>query len=143
MAYQALLALGEAHHWLLCTTTLSLTSELILASEQGGTLDSGTPRVWPLEVRPSIQALICVRNACCHPAHYAHNAGVPHIERFITHIELNDAEEAELARDLAETWGAFAGRRVSEFALRKLDHVGRVFCARHRIDVDRRPPGRA
>jgi hypothetical protein len=141
-AHQALLALGREHQWLMCTTTIALTAELLLASGEGGTLTSQTPTAWPREVRPSIEALTHVRNACCHPAHYSGNSGVPHIQRLISHINVNDAEEAPLASDLSEAWAAFAERRVSEFALRKLDHVGRAFCARHRIAVDPRPKGR-
>lgn len=124
---------GADGHWFWCTTAMVLTTELLVCAEAGGTWKEADIREWDKDVRRDLQVLLDLRNAICHPAHQLNvGSGQPHVEELIRYFENND-DQPQLAVGLSGSWAFLGERPISEFALRKLDAVGREFARRHRL----------
>ena len=109
----------QQQYWFACTTTIALTGELLLGTNDGLILAKAKDR-WNRHTEPQawldVQAINLLRNAVCHPASQP-------IPELCHHIENREREKRELAVRLQQDWSLLGKRPVAEYALEKLDLV--------------------
>ena len=129
-AYSDVMALGLAgDKWLSCTTTLSLTMELVLGARENVIL-ANAAKSWSEEVDRdawiNVQAANLIRNVACHPA-------CPPIAALCNHMVRCEPERRELAKRLEADWSLFGTREFADYALNKTNAVGRLVIRRSGI----------
>lgn len=127
-AHTEILRLGEESMWLACATTIALTGELVLGARQGKILSNAVDD-WSSRIDPQawtdVHAINYLRNVYCHPA-------CPPVDELVKHLR-GPEKEPLLARRLDDDWTLVGTREFAEYALRKLDAVGRHMIARYNI----------
>lgn len=127
-AHTDLLRLGENSLWLSAATTTVLAGELVLGSKRGITLSDAVD-YWLKDVDAQswtdVRAMNYLRNVYCHPA-------CPPVTELAAHLE-GPEKEPLLGRRLRDDWTLIGTREFAEYALRKLDAVGRHAIARWNI----------
>lgn len=119
-AYDSVLRLGEHSLWLPCSTTLALAGELILGAQKGQILSHAVDdwhRRVDEEAWLDVHAINHLRNVFCHPA-------CPPVDELAKHMRIERAER-ELAALIERDWSTLGTKEISEYALRKIDAVGR------------------
>ncbi len=121
---------AAAGHWLWATTSICFLQELLFCIEDGGV---DLSRHLGNGFADEIEALRDLRNVVAHPANMPvpddARAGVKNehaVDSFCARME-HDQEFWGFAVELLGNWSLFSDRRVTRFALRRLNTTGRAY----------------
>jgi hypothetical protein len=121
---------ASASHWLWATTSICFLQELLFCIDDGGVELS---RHLGAGFADEIEALRDLRNVIAHPAKMPEKSNAragekkEHaVDSFCARME-RDHEFWEFAVELLGNWSLFSDRRVTRFALRRLNTAGRAY----------------